>query len=138
MLYQLTEDKKIRIPDDILELNMTSLGLSKEEAIQLYLEDEGYLDNEEQNRLCELAAKNRITATIHEARADSKKKKPREQKPDPVKEEIIKSIADLLKNYTPQVEIANKSKEIHCKIGEDWFKIDLVRSKTLKKEKEGS
>ncbi len=38
--------KTINIPDAELEKSMKLLGLSKEEAIEMYLEDEGYLENE--------------------------------------------------------------------------------------------
>ena len=64
MRYNLN-GKNINIPDADIERSMKSLELTKEEAIQVWLEDEGYLENEEQEELERKAKENRITATIH-------------------------------------------------------------------------
>ena len=45
MRYNLN-GKNINIPDADIERSMKSLELTKEEAIQMWLEDEGYLENE--------------------------------------------------------------------------------------------
>ena len=68
MLYTLG-NKKIRIPDADIEHSMKTLKLTQEKAIQMWLEDEGYLDNAEQEALEQKAKDNRITATIHQAQA---------------------------------------------------------------------
>ena len=54
MIYELN-GKKIRIPDCDIDHYQKSMNLSKDEAVQIWLEDEGYLDNEEQNALCQKA-----------------------------------------------------------------------------------
>ena len=87
MIYELPNGKKIRIPDEEIKANMR-LGISEAEAIQLWLEDEGYEENEEQNELDKKAKDNRITATIHQARAETtKERKKVERKPDQIKDE---------------------------------------------------
>jgi hypothetical protein len=126
-----------RIPDSEIERNMKILKISKDEAIQMYLEDEGILINEEQNALDQKAKDSKITATIHQARADYKPKTQRERvvKEDKVKEEIIKAIADLLPSLNAvEVKIENIGKLITFKLGEDKFKIDLVRQRPPKKK----
>jgi hypothetical protein len=126
-----------RIPDSEIERNMKILKISKDEAIQMYLEDEGILINEEQNALDQKAKDSKITATIHQARADYKPKTQRERvvKEDKVKEEIIKAIADLLPSLNAvEVKIENVGKLITFKLGEDKFKIDLVRQRPPKKK----
>ena len=73
--------KMLNIPDEEINKAMKNLDISKEEAIEMWLEDEGYLENEEQENLCRLAKENKITATIHKA-SEGKK---RQSKPRTVK-----------------------------------------------------
>ena len=60
MKYTLPNGKSVNIPDKEIEKNMKLLEISKDEAVEMWLEDEGYLDNEEQNELDEKAKKVRI------------------------------------------------------------------------------
>lgn len=129
--------KNVNIPDDELEKNMKILELTKEEAIQVWLEDEGYLDNEEQQALTQKAKENHITATIHQARAESKPKKKtqkeRVKKEDPVKEMVIKRLAEFLSDFAENVEITNISKLISFNIGEEKYEINLIHKRKPKK-----
>lgn len=54
--------KDIKIPKNYIEQAMKSLDITEEEAIQMYLEDEGIEINEEQERLCKLAKENKVGA----------------------------------------------------------------------------
>ena len=45
MTYNLN-GKNIRIPDAEIDKSMKLLGISHDEAVQMWLEDEGYLENE--------------------------------------------------------------------------------------------
>lgn len=135
MTYKLN-GKSIKIPDAEIEKSMKALELSREEAIQMWLEDEGYLENEEQEALDAKAKASRITATIHQASAkDVKKKtqKERVQKEDSTKEMIIAEIAEMLPKFAENVQILNKNKLISFQIGEDLFEIDLKRKRKPKK-----
>ena len=71
----------INIPDSEIQNNMKLLGISKEEAIQMWLEDNDYLENEIVVELTKKAKENK--AVDHGAKAD-KERKPvkRERKPD--------------------------------------------------------
>lgn len=127
--------KNIRIPDADIERSMKMLELTKEEAIQVWLEDEGYLENEEQEELCKKAKENRITATIHEASAINKKKTPRERvrKENPTKEMVIAEIAKILPNFAENVQVLNIGKLISFTIDENTYEIDLKQKRKPKK-----
>ena len=85
--------KSINIPDAEIEKSIKILGITKEEAIEMWLEDEGYLDNEEQAELEEKAKANKITATIHGASAEKKK----QSKPKVVKVSDEKLMFDIIR-----------------------------------------
>lgn len=130
MLYNLN-GKNITIPDGQLAKSMKAFGISKDEAIQLFLEDEGYLDNAVVEELTEKAKTNKIS---HEAKAD-KPKKPvkRERKPDEEKENLIEMLANCLKSAGFDAEITNKSKIIQFNVGENHYKLDLIKQRASKK-----
>ena len=133
MKYTLKSGKVVNIPDSDLKRLMDSLDLDEETAIDIWLEDEGYLENEEQNELDKKAKDSKITQTIHGARADTKKKRVVVRKADETKESIISALADLLKELADEVEIVNVGKLITFKLGEDSFKLDLIRQRKPKK-----
>ena len=136
MTYNLN-GKSIRIPDADIERSMKSLELTKEEAIQMWLEDEGYLENEEQEALEKKAKESRITATIHQAstidKVKKKTQKERCRKENPTKEMIIREIAALLPNFAENVEVLNVGKLISFSIGEEKYEIDLKQKRKPKK-----
>lgn len=128
--------RKIRIPDAEIERSMKTLKMTKEEAIQLWLEDEGYLDNEEQEALEKKAKDNRITATIHQAQAIGVKQKTtreRTRKENPTKEMIIREIAAILPNFAENIQILNIGKLISFTIGDETYEIDLKQKRKPKK-----
>lgn len=134
MRYNLN-GKNINIPDADIERSMKSLELTKEEAIQMWLEDEGYLENEEQEELEKKAKENRITATIHQASAkDPRKKtqKERVRKENPTKEMVIREIAALLPKFAEDIEVLNVGKLISFRIGEEKYEIDLKQKRKPK------
>ena len=92
--------KNINIPDNEIKSNMKNLQLDQDAAILVWLEDEGYIINQEQEALCKKAKDNRITATIHKAGNNRTERKPstRERQANPTKEAIIAGIAEILPN----------------------------------------
>ena len=137
MIYELKGGKRVNIPDEEIRNSMAMLGLTRSEAVQMWLEDEGYEVNAEQEALCAKAKDNRITATIHQARGEVKQKTQRERvkKPDPTKEGIIAAIAELLPTLNAEnVEIANAGKIITFTIGTDKYKLDLIRQRPPKEK----
>lgn len=129
MRYTLENGKVITIPDTEITKSMQYLGLSQDEAIQMYLEDEGYIINAEQEELDQKARDSKITATIHQAKAEYKPKTQRERvlKPQPIKEEIISTIQTILADIgATNITVVNKTKSITF-IGKDGepYAIDL-------------
>lgn len=128
--------KMLNIPDAEIERSMKVLKLTKEEAIEMWLDDEGYTEDEEQMALTQKAKENRITATVHSAKADTPKEKKtvkRERKEDPEKEMIIQKIAEILPDFAEKVKITNVGKLISFSIGENDYEIDLKRKRKPKK-----
>lgn len=126
------ENKKdIKIPKNYIEQAMKSLDITEEEAIQMYLEDEGIEINEEQERLCKLAKENKVGA-----KADKKPRKQVERKPkeNPIKEQIIKEIYQILaknSNYC-QILVTNPTKTIDFSIENRNFTINLIEHRQKK------
>ena len=124
--------RNLTIPDDEIQNSMKLLGLSESEAIQMWLEDNDYLQNETVEALTEKAKGVKIS---HDARSDKPRQnsgKPRERKPDTEKEGIIETLAAALQAQGISVEITNKSKIISFTIGENHYKIDLIRQRPPK------
>lgn len=125
--------KKVDIPDDELDRLVDQLDISLAEAIDLWLTDNDLEINEEQEQLDKKAKNNRITATIHEAKADKPKKERKVvRKEDTTKEGIIKALAKKLEELATDVKIENVGKLITFKLGEDTFKLDLIRQRKPK------
>lgn len=138
MQYRLNEKRVINIPDSEIKRSMEKLDLTEEEAIQMYLEDEGYEVNEEQEELERKAKENRITATIHQAKADKPKTQRKvERKADTTKESIIANISQFLSETDGicEVNVVNVGKLITFKLGNDTFKLDLIRQRPPKDKK---
>lgn len=127
--YKLDNGKVVRIPNAEINKSMALLKLTRDEAIQIWLEDEGYEVNEEQEALCQKAKDSRITATIHKAKAEYKPKTQRERvvKADPTKEGIIKAIANAISENADYSKVIKDGKLIVFRIGNEYFKLDLTR-----------
>jgi len=130
MIYELN-GKNIRIPDEEIKKNMQILNISYNEAIKMYLEDEGYIINETVEKLTKKAKENG-TAKV-KAKSD-KVRKPvkRERKPDEEKEKIIEILQNALKNAGIAAEITNKSKIIEFSIENNHYKLDLIKKRPKK------
>lgn len=123
--------KLIQIPDAEILKNQKTFGITKDEAIQLYLEDEGLLENEVVE---ELTAKAKANKVSREAKAENPRKAvKRERKPDEEKENLIEILAKCLKNAGFEAEITNKSKIIEFNVGENHYKLDLIKQRQPKK-----
>ena len=126
--------KTLNIPKADIEKSMKVLELSFEDAVQMWLADEGYLENEEQNYLCEIAKVNKITQNIHGAREKGKKtsKKPKTVKTSTEKIELFtKILQNLTENYQ-NVEVLKENKLISVEINGKIFKIDLIEQRKPK------
>lgn len=131
-------NKEINIPDADIKNYMKTLDLTEEEAIEMYLDDEGYTENDEVEELTKKAKENKTTL-IH-AQADKRERKPREAAPkeDKVKEDIIKVLQEALskQDNLKDIKITNKGKIIEFDLSDnsESFKLDLIRRRKKKDE----
>lgn len=127
------EGKTVTIPDTELEKSMKLLDISKDEAIQMWLEDNDYCENEEIEILTAKAKENKAVqhgaVNVNKSKTATK----RERKPDVEKEEIISKLAEFLETIGTSVKITNKSKLIEFEIGENHYKVDLIKQRPPKK-----
>lgn len=137
MVYKLNEKKEVRIPDNDIKRLVNTMKINEEEAIQIWLEDEGYLINEEQEALVQKAKENKshkIAKAERKAPIVLKNKKEKVVKENPTKEMVIAEIAKVLPNFATDIKVENKAKLITFKIGDEEFKIDLVQKRKKKGE----
>ena len=102
----------------------------------MWLEDEGYMDNEEQIALTQKVKESGIMTTIHGASAEKKEKKdkkPKTVKISEEKQELFKIILENLQENFENVEILNQNKLISIKINDKTFKLDLIEQRKPKK-----
>ena len=138
MLYTLENGKSVNIPDKDLDNFQKTLDISREEAIEMWLDDNDYTTNETVEELTEKAKKNRISATIHGAKAenaDKKARKPREKKENPLKRQIIDAIfSGIINNIKTdgEVIITNAEKYIDFNVDGLEFTVNLVQHRPKK------
>lgn len=135
MKYTLKSGKSVNIPDKEIEKSMKALELTKEEAVQMWLEDNEYEVNEEQVELDEKAKKVKIQ---HGASAiDKTEKKEKKERIVKVSEEKQALFGDIYQNltelYGKNVEIVKENKLLTVKINGKTFKIDLIEQRPPKK-----
>lgn len=119
--------KTLIIPDNEIDNYVNKLGISIQEAIEMWLDDNDYLDNEEAEALTQKAKDNKITATIHQASGAAKdKKKPRE---DGEKEMIVQKIFECIQTIVKDVQITNKTKVVEFNLNGNHYKLDLIKQR---------
>ena len=125
--------KSVKIGKKFVDNSMEKLGITEPDVIQMWLEDEGYLDNEEQNNLDKQAKGKVKLVAKNEDKPKQKTQKERVQKENPTKELIIKTIAETLENLSvTDLNIENKAKLITFSMNNEQFKIDLVQKRKPK------
>lgn len=140
MRYELDSGRVINIPDEDVRKLQDKLGISQNEAIYTWLVDEDFISDATVEELSEKAKKNRITATIHQAKSgkDEKKlRKPREKKENPVKKQIIDALfAGLAQNLpaSAEISITNDEKYIDICLNSQNFTVNLVQHREKKQK----
>jgi hypothetical protein len=131
MYHTLPSGKKIKIDDTILKNLMSVLEVTKDEAIQIYLEDEGILDNEEQNSLDEQA---KGVANVN----DADRKKPKRKKAN-ISDEKKALFNTILTNLTrcegiepENIKIVSENKKIEVNFNNLSFSIDIIQHRPPK------
>lgn len=134
MLYKLKNGRSVSVPTKEVENLMSSLEIPQDEAIELWLTDNGLEENEEQAELDEKASKVHINK---DAYADSEKKprkKPEIKVSDEKKALFDELLSDLTAVYGDKVKVLNENKLISVEINGITFKIDLIQCRKGKKK----
>lgn len=135
----LENEKKVKVSKKYIDNCIEKLDIQLEDALLTWLEDEGYMENEDQQELCNQAKENKSNKVI-DAKKDTPKKKTQKErvsKDNPDKEYIVSSIANILGNIEEisNLNIENKAKLITFTYKNNDYKIDLVQKRKPKVEK---
>lgn len=132
VVITLENNKEVKASTQYIEKISKNLNVDTEEAVLIWLEDEGYLINEEQEELNKVTKNTRIGKVVGAKAEKVKTQKERVKKENPTKEMIIAEIAKILPNFAENIVIENAGKLITFNIGEDAFKLDLVQKRKSK------
>ena len=133
--YTLKGGKVVNVPNKAIANLQAQLKISRSEAVELWLFDEGYIENAEVDELTAKAKENKVKKG---AKAEVKQKTQRERvvKEDKVKEAIIQAVAELLPSLSAEnVVVEKKGKLITFEVGTEKFKFDLIRQRPPKDSK---
>jgi len=133
----LENGKVVKVMTSYLQNMVKNLEIDMDEAVLTWLEDEGYIYNDEQEELEEKAKDNKVLASLKRNAKGEKKsteKRTRVVKENPTKEAIIAEIAKTIQNMegASDVVIENKGKIITFKMAGEEFKVDLVQKRQKK------
>lgn len=117
-----------------IEQYMKSLQISREEAEQLYEDDQEDYIGEEGEQMTEKAKEIRR----YEQSAEKKERKPREKKIDAEKVAIVDFVWGCMLNNThimefDNVNVINAQKEITFRVGENEYSLTLTKHRPPKK-----
>lgn len=135
MRYTITEGpnkgKRINIPEEFIEGNIRGLGITRAEAIDMYLSDEGLLENE---IVAELTAKAKDAGVGAKATGEKKERKAPVRKPDEVKRAVIAGLAEYIATQAgvTGAEVTNIERMIAFELGGDKFEITLTKKRKPK------
>ena len=137
MLHTLENGKKVNIPDKEIKNSMEKLELSFEDAVSLWLEDNDYEVNEEQQALDEKAKKVKIQHDAVGNEPRKKSDKPRTVKVSDAKKEVFYQFSEFLKRFCEEnpacYSVLTENKMFQLKFGGETFKIDIVQQRKPKK-----
>ncbi len=127
----LDNDKVVKCSTEWVEKSMKALNTDIEDVLLMFLEDNDYIVNEEQEELNK-QAKGKVKLV---ASSEKPKKTPKErvQKDNPDKEYIVGCVAEYLEELNAtNIIIENKAKLITFVYNGKEFKLDLVEKRKPK------
>lgn len=137
MRYTLENGKIVNISDKDIENKMKLFELTKEEAIQLWLEDNDYLVNEELEELDAKAKKVKIDHEAQSTKPRKKSEKPRTVKVSDAKKEFFSQLSQFLTDFSAENDanctILKENKLFQIEFGGEIFKLDLIQQRKPKK-----
>lgn len=117
------KQQTVNIPDDYIKTNRAALGISNKEAIEMYLSDEGYIENA---IVAELTDKAKGTGV----KTKGARKAPA-RKPDETKRALIASLFEMIQDLE-QVEnaaVRNPERIISFSLGDDNYEVILQKKR---------
>ena len=136
----LDNDKVVKVGKVYIERCIEKLNINMEDALLTWLEDEGYIENPDQEELCDLAKENKSHKVVNakvEKEPTKKTQKERVAKSNPDKEYIVGVVAEFLEDIVGKnnINIENKAKLIVFTYNGNEYKLDLVQKRPPKVEK---
>ena len=129
---ELENGKNVKVAKKWVDTACQKLDIDVDSALEMWLEDNDYLENEEQNELDQKAKENKIKLGATEK--TERKKVIRERKPNIVKENIIKNLESCVKSFATDVKVENVGKIITFSYENKQFKLDLTEKRVKKCE----
>ena len=126
-------NKVVKIPQKEIDNLMKTLGLTEQEAIETWLDDNDYTTNEQVEELTKKAKANGTTKIGARVNVENKKVE-RERKANPTKALIIEELTKKLKQIDGinQLKVENKEKLITFSLNGNDYKLDLVQKRAKK------
>lgn len=123
--------KNISIPDVFIEKQMKTLGLTRQEAVDLFLSDEGVIANEQVQEMTEKAKAAHVGP---KATGERKERKPPVRKPDEVKRAVIQALFEFVvaQDGVENATVTNIERVIAFDLGEDKFELTLTKKRKPK------
>lgn len=122
----------VTISDEWIDKQCELLDISIQEAVDMYLADNGVVENTEQNELDTKAKKVKINHGATEGK--ERKKVERKREPNEIKRAIISSLMNAVNEIegVENAKITNVEKYIDFAIGDRTFTINLVEHRKPK------
>ena len=129
----LENGKVVKCSTEWANKTMKALETDLEDVLLMWLEDNDYLVNEEQNEL-DKNAKGKVKLVANSEKPKKKTPKERVQKENPTKELIIQTIYNALQQIDniSSINVENKAKLITFELNNEQFKVDLVQKRKPK------
>lgn len=109
-----------------------TLDLDLIDVLDMWLEDNGVMENQEQEELDQLAKENKSNKIV-QAKADKPKtQRERVKKDNPDKEFLINLLNNALINENITTSVTNKGKIIEFSYNNKQFKLDLIEKRAKK------
>lgn len=121
--------KMINIPDKDIEKLMSALELTKEEAIETWLDDNDYTANEEAEELTKKAK----VIRRYEKSDNERKKVTKERKVDEEKKRLLTDVKVLIEGLGAVVTNVKNEAEISFTFGENDYTFKLIKHRPKKK-----
>ena len=133
----LDNDKVVKVSTKWVHDTCARLETDIEDVLLMYLEDNGYLENEAQEELDQSAKENGVKLVAKTEKPKKKTQRERVVKENPTKELIISTLVSALQEIDniSNVNVENKAKLITFTLNNEDFKLDLVQKRKEKAQK---